>query len=107
MGLIAWKVFVLTGYLGFIPLVVGLAILLYIVSKDADNNSNIQNNLLLQKIIDTELQVLNSNLQSLADGAEFMLAEHPYSNDLDLFGPSSLFQLINRAQTFHGKQKIA
>src|SRR5579885_1375476 len=57
MVLATWKVFTIAGYFGFVPLVIGLAILLFLVSKDADNNDSIQNNLLLQKIVETELNV--------------------------------------------------
>jgi hypothetical protein len=41
------------------------------------------------------------------DGAEFIDPTHPHSSDLDLFGPSSLFQLINVAHTRHGRRALA
>jgi hypothetical protein len=41
-----------------------------------------------------------------ADGARF-LDEHPYSHDLDLFGPGSLFQLLNVARTESGEATLA
>lgn len=33
------------------------------------------------------------------DGRAYMDSRHPYSGDLDIFGPSSLFALLNRAAT--------
>jgi hypothetical protein len=42
-----------------------------------------------------------------ADGAEFIDATHPYSLDLDVFGPASLFQLANVAHTRHGQRALA
>lgn len=107
MILVTWKVFTVAGYFGFIPLVIGITVLLLLVSKDADNNESIQNNLLLQKLIDTELKALSYDFSELPDGSEFIVTEHPYANDLDLFGPSSLFQFINRAQTAEGKRMMA
>ncbi|WP_346355587.1 MutS-related protein [Azotosporobacter soli] len=40
------------------------------------------------------------------DGTEFMAAKHPYSNDLDLFGPKSLFQWLNATSTYYGRQRL-
>lgn len=39
-------------------------------------------------------------------GEDFKDIEHPYSNDLDIFGNSSLFQLINTTKTFLGRHKL-
>jgi len=37
-------------------------------------------------------------------GEEFIDKAHSYSSDLDIFGKRSLFQLINIANTFHGRK---
>ncbi|MEL7568098.1 MAG: DNA mismatch repair protein MutS [Dehalobacterium sp.] len=39
-------------------------------------------------------------------GSEFIEESHPYAVDLDIFGKRSLFQLINTAHTFLGRQKL-
>lgn len=39
-------------------------------------------------------------------GDDFKDPAHPYSEDLDLFGASSLFQWINTARTFRGREKL-
>ncbi len=41
------------------------------------------------------------------DGAEFQDPEHPFSADLDLFGPRSLFQFMNVAHTSYGHAALA
>jgi len=41
------------------------------------------------------------------DGAHFSDLNHPYAGDLDIFGRSSLYQLINRAQTNVGQEVLA
>ncbi len=41
------------------------------------------------------------------DGAAFQVAEHPFSADLDVFGPRSLFQFINVAHTSYGQAALA
>ena len=40
------------------------------------------------------------------DGARFSTG-HPYARDLDLFGPGSLFQLLNTARTEAGEETLA
>ena len=40
------------------------------------------------------------------DGARF-LEDHPYARDLDLFGPGSLFQLLDTARTEAGQETLA
>jgi hypothetical protein len=40
------------------------------------------------------------------DGAPF-LKDHPYANDLDLFGPGSLFELLNTTRTEIGEATLA
>lgn len=47
------------------------------------------------------------NLKDLESGSEFIDKLHPYSNDLDLFGEHSLFQLINHTVSKSGKSHLA
>ncbi|WP_373493635.1 MutS-related protein [Aquiflexum sp.] len=47
------------------------------------------------------------NLKDLDSGSEFIDKLHPYSNDLDLFGEHSLFQLINHTVSKSGKTLLA
>lgn len=59
------------------------------------------------KVNDDSLKRLDGGWKNFADtGAEFHDQEHPYAQDLDLFGPSSLFQLINTATTYWGREKL-
>ncbi|MBC9933784.1 MutS-related protein [Chitinophaga qingshengii] len=41
------------------------------------------------------------------NGQEFVDDRHDYSGDLDVFGPASIFQSINRTGTLSGKQQLA
>ncbi|MFI5160419.1 MAG: DNA mismatch repair protein MutS [Sphingobacteriales bacterium] len=41
------------------------------------------------------------------DGAQFASDNHHYTSDLDIFGPNSLFQLVNRSATVPGFFKLA
>jgi DNA mismatch repair ATPase MutS len=40
-------------------------------------------------------------------GSEFIMEDHPYAYDLDIFGPKSLFWLLNRTNTVAGKRMLA
>ncbi len=42
-----------------------------------------------------------------ASGERFFDAAHPYTADLDLFGPGSLFELLSRARTRAGEETLA
>ena len=54
-----------------------------------------------------EIEALQGNISSFADGKEFIETNHPYCIDLDLFGIHSLFQTINRTCTPLGKKTLA
>ncbi|MDT8716180.1 DNA repair protein [Clostridium sp. 19966] len=61
--------------------------------------------------IDTVIEINNKGIARLEgkwkefqdDGKEFSDAEHPFCDDLDLFGKSSLFQWINSCATYMGR----
>jgi MutS-like protein len=40
-------------------------------------------------------------------GERFSDADHPYANDLDVFGPASLFELLSSARTRAGEETLA
>lgn len=60
----------------------------------------------LVKINNEEIQRLNFDFSGLPEWHEFSDEQHPYSGDLDLYGKNSLFQLINRAGTTVGIQRL-
>ncbi len=46
-----------------------------------------------------ELAMAEGKPNRYPDGAAYMDRQHPYSGDLDIFGPSSVFALLNRCAT--------
>ncbi|MEO1049672.1 MAG: DNA mismatch repair protein MutS [Bacteroidota bacterium] len=62
---------------------------------------------LLKKINQQEIQKANGDLGQFDQGTEFNENSHPYTNDLDIFGKNSLFQLLNRTTTVSGKAMLA
>ncbi len=61
----------------------------------------------LIKINQHELAALEEDYSNFEGGSEFTDPHHSYSYDLDLFGPGSLFQFINRTVSQLGKKKLA
>ncbi len=62
---------------------------------------------LLAQVNQEEEAAAGYRFESFEDGAEFRDPLHPYSGDLDLFGPYSVFQFINRTTTPQGKETLA
>ncbi|KJR47553.1 MutS-related protein, family 1 [Desulfosporosinus sp. I2] len=62
---------------------------------------------LIYENYDHALKRLAGEWKSFSDlGKDFKDPAHPYSDDLDLFGLGSLFQWINTAKTFRGRETL-
>ncbi len=63
---------------------------------------------LLRKLHEGELRSLGGEFPAEASsGAEFVDPAHPYTADLDIFGPRSLFHFVNRTTTRPGRDTLA
>lgn len=62
---------------------------------------------LIFQINEEEAQACQGDFSCFSDGRTFQDSLHPYSGDLDLFGPHSLFQLLNRCTTPEGQAALA
>lgn len=61
----------------------------------------------LEKMNITREMRVSRKLKELDAGIEFQEKTHPFSNDLDLFGDHSLFQLVNHTVSKNGKEALA
>lgn len=61
----------------------------------------------LSKINAWEALALSGDFSAFGDGARFVDASHSYSFDLDIYGPYSLFQLLNRCVSSLGENRLA
>jgi len=95
-----WKISALIG-------VVGFGIFLFLVSRHSDLKYKRNKIDELVKLNETELEVLNRNFYHLENGKEFEDHDHPFSQDVDLFGKGSFFQYLNRTSLKDGKRKLA
>ena len=84
-------------------------IFIFLIFRDADTTRAIQNNERLIMINKHELDTINYefNLPGYDNGQGFADAGHPFASDLDLFGPSSLFQWMNRCHADQSRKLLA
>jgi len=61
----------------------------------------------LLSINQTELNFLEKGKLAFEDGVAFLHSNHPYTYDLDIFGPNSLFHHLNRTKTVMGSSDLA
>ena len=81
----------------------------YIVARWADgrNSDEIEQLESLLQVNSDELAGLAGDYSPFDDGQRFADPHHPYTYDLDIFGPESLFQRINRTATTGGSEVLA
>ncbi|MGV3656900.1 MAG: MutS-related protein [Chitinophagaceae bacterium] len=103
----AFQAFAISAAAGVIAILAGIAVFLVVVSIDVNNNNAISNTQKLLTINEDELKVLQHQFHHLYDGAHFAPDVHNYSNDLDIFGKTSLYQYINRCQSQQGRALLA
>ncbi len=86
-----------------------LFILIFVLLVKMFNNTQFRanHNKFLSRINSEELLRNRGTLDGFDPGLEFANTEHPYHNDLDIFGKNSLFQLVNRCTTTWGRKTLA
>ncbi len=92
-----------------VPLVIGgFALFLFLVSRHSDLKDKVDEQKELIKLQELELDILkNRKFQDLPEGTEFENPQHPFSQDIDLFGKGSFFQYLNRTALYEGTKKLA
>ena len=108
LGIVALIYFFFGNLSILIPtLVVAIAIFVYLVSNHSDLKYERDKHRELIQINVTELAVLKRKFHELPSGNEFDDPQHPYSQDIDLFGKGSFFQYMNRTALTEGCEKLA
>ena len=102
---LAFGVYFLWGSsLTFVMLPLGIALFLYLVVQFSNVKRNKEYLQRLIEINNTELDVLARRFYHLPDGKEFLKPNHPYAQDLDLFGRGSFYQYANRTTLRQGRE---
>lgn len=88
----------------FVLLPFGLILFLYLVTRFSNVKRYKE---YLQRLIEinyTELDILARRFHYLPDGKEFLEPDHPYAQDLDIFGRGSFYQYANRTTLVQGRE---
>jgi hypothetical protein len=101
-------------YFKSIPEIAAITILLFIITgfllsikRSLRINKEIRKLNELVQINKNELLALDGTIEIFHPGQEYIDKTHPFSYDLDVFGPQSLFQYLNRTCTIAGKNSLA
>jgi MutS domain V len=103
---IAWHYWPVSRFI-FPIFVITTIIFIYLVFRDSDKGSAINNHERMILINRHELDAIHQKLQDYEDGHIFEDPMHAYAADLDLFGPHSLFQWLNRCHAEQSRQLLA
>lgn len=105
--LAVWKLWSLGLFIALPVFLILAGLFLFILAKDLNNNSAIENINRLLNINKIEIEILNHHFTNLPDGSHYKPGAHGYANDLDIFGRASLYQYINRTNSEQGNKLFA
>ena len=103
--------FYLLWSVGIVYVLIATVLLLFIFTRlllaDLKNQSQIEHTNRLIHINENEVKCLAGSYYDFDAGTEHIPKEHPYSNDLDIFGRASIFQYINRTTSEPGSKELS
>ncbi len=105
--LLTWFGFTLNITVGLFSVLAFALIFLYLLklySIHSEKKEFLSN---LSLINQNEGKALSGDLSEFETGNSYTDSDHAFSNDVDLFGPSSLFQYLNRSITSYGRDILA
>ena len=102
--IVAWSYSLATG-LGATALILPLGV--YGVRRHLDIQTRATEAQVQYELAAGELRALDHDFSHYPDGLGFLRTDHPYAVDLDVFGPHSLYQYVNRTVTAPGAHRLA
>ncbi|MEC8831128.1 MAG: DNA mismatch repair protein MutS, partial [Bacteroidota bacterium] len=103
-GLALGMYFLWGSTLLYVLLPLGIILFLFLVTRFSIVKRHKEYLQRLVEINTKELEVMDRKFQHLPDGKEFLQPEHPYAQDLDLFGRGSFYQYVNRTVLMQGRE---
>ncbi|MFA0960729.1 hypothetical protein AB9P05_02875 [Roseivirga sp. BDSF3-8] len=88
-------------------LAVSLVIFLWLVKFSIRVKREKRFNEKLLSINEDEIKALSGDYSAFDGGKDLLNPDHAFSYDLDMFGPESIFQVINRTCTLQGREALA
>ena len=101
--------FLLPFGIGYTVAAVTVLVILFtrLIFADLKNKLAIKHTLHLKKINEEEQKALAHDYYHFENGSQYLQTDHPYANDLDIFGRASLFQYCNRTTSDTGGNTLA
>jgi len=90
-----------------LPFVALLAVFVVALAEYQKVKDHLQLLQTLETLNEKEQHLLATNESRFEGGNDLVDEQHPFSSDLDVFGPASLFQHINRSGTLMGRWELA
>ncbi|TCD10211.1 DNA mismatch repair protein MutS [Pedobacter frigidisoli] len=90
-----------------VALIIPIFIFAYVVRKQSKLDLEIDYQKQLLWVYQNESKILNGEENGYDSGKKYESEAHPYTSDLDIFGYSSLFALLNRCSTKTGNDLLA
>lgn len=81
-----------------------IALFVWAVIKQQKFDNLLSEKQALKAINENEIDVIDNHQNLYFNGEEYDIPNHHYTSDLDIFGPHSIFGLINRCRTYYGNQ---
>jgi hypothetical protein len=105
VGAIIWVPLPSTAWLGELALVLGFATLVVIHARVEGQKQRARAGL---RFHERGLARLDGKwIESPSKGERFKNVDHPYTDDVDVFGHASLFQLLDTTETRFGEERLA
>lgn len=107
MGIVLTTYFFWGTWLFLIADIALIAGFIFLVHKSLDAKLAKEREEVFIALNQAELKALQGDWSSFADGNEYKTPNHPYAQDMDLFGPKSIYQLLNRTALKSGSDLLA
>jgi DNA mismatch repair ATPase MutS len=114
LGLFIAEILLITLIISFgyhfiyeILLVLPVLIFMFMVKKQVAVQEELQYARQLLWVYQNEVDVFQFQKNAYHNGSSYENELHPYSSDLDIFGPSSLYAYINRCSTVRGQDLLS
>lgn len=91
----------------FLSFVAGITLFLIAVTQFENAKTALNKSKKRKELIQNELKALSLDFHEFQDGSEFKNSKHAFSYDMDLFGPKSVFQFLNRTFSPAGERMLA
>lgn len=102
-----WIAFTISSAAGLIILLLSLALFLWLLKSYSEHSELKAYYANLEVINRNEARAVTGDFSAFDDGSEFSSATHDFTYDLDVFGPASLYQYLNRTCTGYGSEVLA